>query len=653
MTLAAHAMAVVVGIEHYEAGERWRLDGPALDACRFAQWLSRRGVPADRITVLVSPLPENTEDIAQKLRGYRLLPADHANIRNIFTQYLPSKTSELLFIYWGGHGIIEQEDRRLIYADATELDKKNMNFSSLLRTMRSETYKGHPRQFCLIDACMNLVTQLGWEYSMPDERFATGLPEPKRDQKTLIAASPGERAVNLDALQTGLFSHIIQDQLNALPADNWPLDMDLLRDEVTERFQCLRDNGHTHQFPDSVWYLSRSDEAALIFASNSSRKRGDAAAVGAQLLTFVEYRKLITILNGARAPKRLRVLYREATRDVESLGPPRRPDDLISTIDALRRPLSALPLFRFLIFFAADSNAVTQDRMWKWIVKTAPSWDVDINELHTLKMELGRCFILIKLEPDLLGDGMLMTAWRYIGKEGRKCLARDAPIGFEGLSIEVSRLLQEVDPERDPVMPIIEFLVPLSMMEDKFDELIARINDREWNIGTTFPVVVRSLDRPTDDEARKSWRESWDDSLPAVGLTTRMPSAGSNTPTWRAPFDPAALQARVCTAIAYARSWTIDKDPVLQASLAAGIPVALWHRPSSDRHRHRDALEEILRSRALQNLPDVVLSQRSSAKHADAAQDHAGRDLVLLWDDPYRVPRELELHPPAQDGVTK
>jgi hypothetical protein len=52
--LPTDAMAVVVGVEEYQVGRDWRLDDPALDACRFVRWLTAYGVLADRITLLVS-----------------------------------------------------------------------------------------------------------------------------------------------------------------------------------------------------------------------------------------------------------------------------------------------------------------------------------------------------------------------------------------------------------------------------------------------------------------------------------------------------------------------------------------------------------------------------------------------------------------------
>ena len=270
--LTADTLAVVVGIEDYQAGKEWRLDGPALDACRFARWLTARGVPADRIILLVSPLPENAEAVEEQSQGYRVRAADHATIRDVFTRYLPSETSSLLILYWGGHGIIEKEERRLFYADATNGDPRNLNLSSLLKSMRSSTFAGHPQQLGLVDACLNLVTDLGWQGSMPNEEFREGRPEPSRDQRVLLAASPGERATNLDALKTGLFSRVLREALDALPAGTWPPDADGLRDFVNERFEQLRRTGSTLQVPSHLWFRSRSDDR-LVFESRSASGR--------------------------------------------------------------------------------------------------------------------------------------------------------------------------------------------------------------------------------------------------------------------------------------------------------------------------------------------------------------------------------------------
>jgi hypothetical protein len=59
----AQSHAVVVGIEKYDIGDAWNLNGPALDAVRFVRWLRTRGVPAENIDLFASPLAENKTEV--------------------------------------------------------------------------------------------------------------------------------------------------------------------------------------------------------------------------------------------------------------------------------------------------------------------------------------------------------------------------------------------------------------------------------------------------------------------------------------------------------------------------------------------------------------------------------------------------------------
>jgi uncharacterized caspase-like protein len=120
--------ALLVGIERYKAGKDWDLDGPASDARRFAAWLRKSGVPAANITALISPLERNAavrseiEDLIEK-------PAPEATaaaVRWALVDDLKTRSADLFLLFWGGHGWITPEgDRRLLYADATDDDRKN------------------------------------------------------------------------------------------------------------------------------------------------------------------------------------------------------------------------------------------------------------------------------------------------------------------------------------------------------------------------------------------------------------------------------------------------------------------------------------------------------------------------------------------------
>ena len=142
------------------------------------------------------------------------------------------------------------------------------------------------------------------------------------------------------------------------------------------------------------------------------------------------------------------------------------------------------------------------------------------------------------------------------------------------------------------------------MLDEDWEALKMRIAGRETEIGTVCPVVVRSLDRLADPDGRECWRATWNE------LKARGDAYDEKAICWvectpvSGLFDPAILRARLCAALAYARACGPHEDPVLEAALDAGTPVALWHRVSAARKTRRADLERVLRNRGLRDLPD-------------------------------------------------
>jgi hypothetical protein len=121
---------VVVGIEHYEL-ESADLNGPSSDAVHFVAWLRHNGVPADHIFLFLSPLARNAVELDAKLGsaevGVVRKPADGEEIERCL-RGLENKQrygGDLLYLFWGGHGIADDHGRYLFYADTTENTLEN------------------------------------------------------------------------------------------------------------------------------------------------------------------------------------------------------------------------------------------------------------------------------------------------------------------------------------------------------------------------------------------------------------------------------------------------------------------------------------------------------------------------------------------------
>lgn len=249
--LPERTYAVLVGVERYAAGPGWDIDGPAADAARFASWLRSCQVPASQIFLLASALPANTDKLTAT--GLTVRPADRETVHTVLTRELRTRQSDLLFVYWGGHGVIDQDGRRLLfYADATEADKRNLDIDSLLRSLASEFFPYHPRQLLIVDACQGLADAERWTYRLPAEMFPAGRRRASgREQHLLLAASPGQRAANLDRSQTGVFTSAVLDELG----EKWPPDGARLAESLDRRFRSGAGSDREHQNPFHIWLV--------------------------------------------------------------------------------------------------------------------------------------------------------------------------------------------------------------------------------------------------------------------------------------------------------------------------------------------------------------------------------------------------------------
>jgi hypothetical protein len=254
--------AIVVGIEKYEAGEGSNLPGPAHDALYFTKWLIARRVPAQNILVFVSPLEEVTfpsRVVVHEATRHRI----DETVRNT----LRGRQEELLFFFWGGHGVIQADlTHRLFYADATNDDKKNLPLMDLLLALRSTYFKNAaPRQIVMVDACAAFAQRQGWAYSLPTDTLPKGKPVSGREQFVLFATKPGEAALNLNDEKTGLFS---RELLRLLTGDTgwppdfkkitsdtqWPPDFKKIIEQLDGRFKKLYDDNQANQTPSYYWF---------------------------------------------------------------------------------------------------------------------------------------------------------------------------------------------------------------------------------------------------------------------------------------------------------------------------------------------------------------------------------------------------------------
>jgi hypothetical protein len=287
----ANTHAIVVGIERYDAGTSWNLDGPASDAVRFLEYLGRQGVPTANVRTYLRTMPENTalNGRAQALSSELGQPNQSA-LDDLIEQSLCRLNAGFLLFFWAGHGVITLDDtRRLFTADATPNVKRNIDLNAMLATLRSDAYPGLERQAIIVDACANYVPNP--TANLAHKSYSIGVGIAGRQQFALYAASPGEYAKNLNAEKSGLLSkELLAILMKEEAMGVWPPDLVAASEKLAARFIALRQQGKTRQTPATYWFRSPTRGGHFLGEMNASFP---SAILPARRLLSVEYKALL------------------------------------------------------------------------------------------------------------------------------------------------------------------------------------------------------------------------------------------------------------------------------------------------------------------------------------------------------------------------
>ena len=319
--------AILVGIEKYEAGENWNLNGPAHDVIRMAKWLISKKVPPENLTIFLSPLDNdnNRETIeqARELTGSEPAPATKSSIQDELSR-LQRESASLFLFYWGGHGWVTLEgERRLFHADTQEGDERNLDFNDFLVTARSDYYRAMRQQLFIVDTCANYMPHIK---NPPRDQLGKKEPMFSPEQFVLFAGKLGDRAKNLDSEQTGLYTRELLKELSDLPPSKiWPPDMEVIAYLLKHRFDKLRSEGLAEQIPTYIWnrgWQGQDNIISPINSNSSSNIRGTKKPYSTKNLSYsqkVELRNKLTDCQGVKKKARRDLIFQELLKSYPQL----------------------------------------------------------------------------------------------------------------------------------------------------------------------------------------------------------------------------------------------------------------------------------------------------------------------------------------------
>jgi|GEM_PF-6561863 len=244
--------AVVVGIEKYDKSPK--LPGAASSSLKFAKWLNNQGVPHDNIFLFISESDDNKTLF--KDCEFKKNEATSSNIFNVFFEQIKQKSGDLLYIFWAGHGFIDDiNSRRLYYTD----DNKNFNLSSLLKSLTTKTFPNFNKQIILIDACAIYATKTSGKHfygeQLYKEEYRVEGVKNNNSQFVLLATKAGHTAKYNSEENTGLFSKVLLEELQKTGKLLFPQEMREIQENVVNIFQQKYSN---EQNPISLYSIDEN-----------------------------------------------------------------------------------------------------------------------------------------------------------------------------------------------------------------------------------------------------------------------------------------------------------------------------------------------------------------------------------------------------------
>ncbi|SCG36832.1 Trypsin-like peptidase domain-containing protein [Micromonospora humi] len=267
--------------------------------------------------------------------------------------------------------------------------------------------------------------------------------------------------------------------------------------------------------------------------------------------------------------------------------------------------------------------------------------------------------VMVRLRP--AGNNHLryhVTMWRYVDADHVVPVVDDLdavpwPEARQRVQDSLVEQIRQLTAHERDIM--VEFILPQELLNEPVHSW-ALWRSRRWEtLGSKYAVVVRDLERLEDAESmaflKRRWRMTARQFLRSGLVSVHCDDRRSHEAMWAWIGGHPLLSA-------VALPGPPDDAPsrvALEVALPEGVPALAWcgmrcEKCSGDAcpvRLFQSALAGSLAETRHDALPQRVLELRRAA----AADNHWGRDLVLLWDDPTRRPPRQQMLPPGEAEV--
>jgi hypothetical protein len=328
-------------------------------------------------------------------------------------------------------------------------------------------------------------------------------------------------------------------------------------------------------------------------------------------------------------------------------------------------------LFEFVNGLIGNLNVpiLVRDKLQSWASNTAQAYGVSLAVSTPVTPSPVTPYLLIRLKPSTQQeDCLFVKAWFFLDNQTKTEDRQFKPLSsqkfpeekaypFEELAELLNEFLEqtlkEVSSIKNTKQPIIEFFLPKEYLCATVEQLtVLDAIDEEIQIGTDYQVVVRSYERLTRryrERAGISWLDKWNR---AKQLSPPVPQDLFERLSEADDYDWDSLRASLVDKVGLQLACPPLQSPfkkskasgnkrdLVSALLSTATPIAIWTRCPVSEPTFVSAIDELFNAGALSQLPEYVRKKRLEAMQQQG--DHIGQHLVLLWEDPERLPPDGE-----------
>jgi len=515
--------AVLVGVETYNGGDKWTLEGPGLNALRMTAWLLDQRVPAAHIHLYVNFCGARTEEIRAERatlldrisrEGIKVQEPNRALLeaRLIPIALAPQDDNSTLLVYFTGHGLSSEVKRKryALTADAFDDAHHAIDIEFLSSDLRfNPIARRFTTQWIIQDACAQPTSG-----EMRPLTLQSELPETAQGvrQYCLFATRPGEFAIT-EGSRAGEFTWQLLEVLGAAgPLQD--LNVNNIYGELELRFKKL------DQHPT----LYRRDEylAEASLSPGLTKLDSDATA------------ELIELLRGMSiSMPMIRAVYQDVARS--SAPPPLVIEDMLRYLDNLLSDHStglgavemfALRLESYCKRYAACGASVIDENDRRECQKAAKALEKWVNRWPkkragaTVRQE-RRCLSSAAAEAERSpiivlelkgGTEAEARAWRYCGGAAVDgCILQ---VGPGSLEEQIGQLLGNLGEKQWLLAEtIVELVLPLDFVLQHFSgiEIVADAKyGVKYNLGEReLLLLVRIGERWSEKAWHTRWKDYW------------------------------------------------------------------------------------------------------------------------------------------------